>query len=81
LIIAATYPGTGDGGTTVAFNAKQQAQRSGLALVNGTVYIAWARMRTFSPWYGWIMGYNETALTQTAAFQQRAPTSRGAASG
>jgi hypothetical protein len=68
VIITATYPGTGDGGTTVAFNTKQEAQRSGLALVNGTVYIAWGSNEDISPWYGWIMGYNETTLTQTAAF-------------
>ena len=77
VIIAATYPGTGDGGTTVAFNAKQQAQRSGLALVNGTVYIAWGSNEDISPWYGWIMGYNETALTQTAAFNSAPNVQRG----
>jgi hypothetical protein len=77
VIIAATYPGTGDGGSAVAFNAKQQAQRSGLALVNGTVYIAWGSNEDISPWYGWIMGYNETALTQTAAFNSAPNVQRG----
>lgn len=77
VIIAATYPGTGDGGTTVTFNAKQQAQRSGLALVNGTVYIAWGSNEDISPWYGWIMGYNETSLTQTAAFNSAPNVQRG----
>jgi len=77
VIIAATYPGTGDGGSTVAFNAKQQAQRSGLALVNGTVYIAWGSNEDISPWYGWIMGYNETALTQAAAFNSAPNVQRG----
>jgi hypothetical protein len=68
VIIAATYPGTGGGGTTVAFSAKQEAQRSGLVLANGTVYIAWGSNQDMAPWYGWIMGYNEATLTQTAAF-------------
>ena len=42
VTITATYPGTGDGGTTDTFNPRQQNQRPGLAFVNGTVYIAWA---------------------------------------
>jgi hypothetical protein len=66
--IAGTYAGTGDGSNTVAFNAKQENQRGGLALVNGTVYITWAAHEDASPWYGWIMGYqyNGSTLTQSA---------------
>jgi hypothetical protein len=69
VLIAGTYPGIGDGGTTVAFNAKQENQRGGLALLNGVVYITWAAHEDKAPWYGWIMGYHYTgsALTQTAA--------------
>ena len=40
--IQGTYPGTGDGTTTTTFSALYENQRAGLALVNGTVYIAWA---------------------------------------
>jgi hypothetical protein len=69
-LIAAAVPGYADGSTTVAFNTKQQNQRAGLALVNGTVFIAWGSHEDSVPWYGWIMGYQygSGAWTQTAAF-------------
>jgi hypothetical protein len=68
VMIVGTYPGTGDGGTTVSFNARQENQRAGLALVNGVVYIAWTSHEDNSPYYGWMMSYqyNGTALTQKA---------------
>ena len=55
--IAATYPGTGDGGTIVTFDPRQENQRMSLALVNGVVYIAWASHEDTLPWYGWMMSY------------------------
>jgi hypothetical protein len=70
--IAASVPGTAsDGnGTTVTFNAQQEGQRPGLALVNGRVYIAWASHEDTLPFHGWLMGYQyaNNALAQTAAF-------------
>lgn len=65
VTIAGTYPGTGDGGTTVTFSPRQQNQRPGLALVNGIVYIAWASHEDKTPYYGWVMGYNAATLAQT----------------
>lgn len=69
-LIAASVPGFADGSTTVAFDPKQQNQRAGLALVNGTVFIAWGSHEDSVPWYGWIMGYQYAngAWTQSAAF-------------
>ena len=64
--IAATSPGSGDGGTTVTFNARQQNQRAGLALVSGVVYVAWASHEDTAPYYGWIIGFNASTLAQTA---------------
>jgi hypothetical protein len=66
--IALTYPGTGDGGTTTSFNARTSAQRSGLALINGTVYLAWASHEDAPPYYGWMAGYtyNGTAFAQAS---------------
>jgi hypothetical protein len=77
--INASVPGTGSGGTTVAFSAKQENQRPGLALANGSVYIAWASHEDSAPWYGWIMAYqyNGTQLTQSAAFNATPNTLEG----
>jgi hypothetical protein len=52
-----TYPGTGDGSTTDAFNTRTQNQRPGLALVNGVIYVAWASHEDYPPYYGWIVGF------------------------
>lgn len=60
-----TYPGTGDGGTTVRFNPQQQNQRPGLALVDGVVYVAWASHEDNPPYYGWVAGYNAATLAPT----------------
>ena len=57
MTIAGTFPGTGDGTTTVTFNPQTQNQRCGLALVNGVVYLAWGSHEDLGPYYGWIMGY------------------------
>ncbi len=67
-LITATFPGTGDGGNITTFNPRQENQRSGLALLNGTVYIAWASHEDTSPYYGWVIGYayNGSGFTQNA---------------
>jgi hypothetical protein len=60
--IAATFPGNGDGSSTVTFVARQENQRPGLALVNRIVYVAWASHEDVTPFYGWIIGYNASNL-------------------
>lgn len=62
--IAGTFAGTGDGGATTTFVARQQNQRPGLALADGTIYIAWSSHEDDPPYYGWIMGYDAATLTQ-----------------
>jgi hypothetical protein len=57
------FPGTGDGGATVSFNAQQQNQRPGLALVNGMVYVAWASHEDAAPYYGWVVAFSAADLT------------------
>ena len=65
LTSSITFPGTGDGGSTVSFNAQQQNQRPGLALVNGVVYVAWASHGDTPPYYGWVVGFNASTLAVT----------------
>ena len=57
-----TFPGTGDGASTVSFNPRQESQRPGLALVNGVVYVAWASHEDTPPYYGWVVGFNASNL-------------------
>jgi hypothetical protein len=60
-----TFPGSGDGGSTVGFSARQENQRAGLALINGVVYIAWASHEDTPPYYGWVIGFNASTLAVT----------------
>jgi len=67
--ITATYPGTSGGGTTVTFSPRTENQRSGLALVNDTVYIAWGSHEDAGTYYGWVIGYSYggSSFTRTSA--------------
>jgi hypothetical protein len=64
--IAAQYPGTGDNssGGFVVFDPAQYKERSGMLLVGGEVYLAWASHCDIRPYTGWIMGYSATTLAQ-----------------
>lgn len=65
--ISATYPGTGDNssGGVVIFDPAQYKERSGLLLIDDTVYLAWASHCDDRPYTGWIMGYKASTLAQT----------------
>ncbi len=64
--ISGTYPGTGDNssGGNVIFDPAQYKERTGLLLIGGTVYLAWASHCDFRPYTGWIMSYNANTLKQ-----------------
>jgi hypothetical protein len=68
VTIAATYPGSADGGSVDTFSAREENQRAGLTLANGNVYIAWAAHEDKTPYYGWVAAYsyNGSAFSQTA---------------
>jgi hypothetical protein len=74
LAATAIYPGPVVSGNqttvTVTFNPRQQNQRAGLALVNGTVYVASGSHEDTSPYYGWVLGYtyNSTGFTPAGAY-------------
>jgi chitodextrinase len=59
-----TFPGNFDGGSTVAFDPRNENQRPGLALVNGVVYIAWSAHEDQDQYHGWVIGFNASTLLQ-----------------
>ncbi len=66
--VSATYPGTGAGssGGNVVFDPAQYAERSGILLLNGTLYMGWTSHCDSGPYTGWLMAYNESTLAQTS---------------
>lgn len=66
VIISASVPGTGDGSSNgvVTFDPFREAQRPGLLVQNGTVYIGWASHCDIEPYHGWVMGYDSQSLSQ-----------------
>jgi hypothetical protein len=66
--IQATYPGTGanSSGGNVIFDPSQYAERVGLLLMNGTIYLGWTSHCDIDPYTGWLMAYNESTLAQTS---------------
>ncbi|HEY6445044.1 MAG TPA: pyrrolo-quinoline quinone [Acidobacteriaceae bacterium] len=65
--IQAAYPGTGANSSAgkVIFDPSQYAERAGLLLMNGTLYLGWTSHCDSGPYTGWLMGYRETTLAQT----------------
>jgi len=66
--IKATYPGSGanSSGGNVVFDPAQYAERVGLLLMNGTLYLGWTSHCDQDPYTGWLMAYSESTLQQTA---------------
>lgn len=70
VVITATCPGSGSGsaGGLITFDSQRQNQRPALALINGIVYIAWASHGDWSPYHGWLIGYDAATLQQTVVY-------------
>jgi uncharacterized protein (TIGR03437 family) len=68
VAIQATYPGTGEGGTTLVFQPRYYKQRPGLLLLNGVVYTAWSSHCDAYNYHGWLIGYDATTLAQVAIY-------------
>lgn len=75
VAIRATY--AGEGGAKSSFDPRTENQRAGLALANGTVYVAFGSHEDRMPFYGWIMGYryDGSAFKRTSTFNA-APNAR-----
>jgi len=66
--ITASYPGTGanSSGGKVIFDPGQYAERAGLLLLNGVLYLGWTSHCDSGPYTGWLIGYSESTLAQTS---------------
>ena len=80
VVIAATYAGTNTIDSTngvIVFNPYYQLQRSGLTLVNGTLYIVWASYCDYFNYHGWLMAYDPATLQQVAVYNDTPNGSEG----
>lgn len=66
--ITASYPGSGYGSQSgkQVFDPGQYAERVGLLLMNGSIFMGWTSHCDEDPYTGWLMMYNETTLQQTS---------------
>lgn len=66
VVIQASTPGTGDGGSTDVFQPKNYKQRPGLLLLHGVVYTAWSSHCDIGQYHGWLIGYDAQSLQQVS---------------
>ncbi len=78
--IQASYPGTGanSSGGSVVFDPGQYAERAGLLLPNGVVYLAWTSHCDGGAYTGWIMSYDQNSLAQVSVLNVTPNGSEGA---
>ncbi len=79
VLITAQTNGNGDGSVSgiIPFDAQKQNQRSGILLLNGTVYIAYSSHCNWGPYHGWLLGYDEQTLQQTIVYNTTPEGSQG----
>ncbi|MGH8320143.1 MAG: PQQ-binding-like beta-propeller repeat protein [Steroidobacteraceae bacterium] len=70
-----TYSSPAGGEKT--FSPGQYAERAALLLENQTVYTSWTSHCDMQPYSGWIVGYDESTLAQTAVLNIAADSSGG----
>jgi outer membrane protein assembly factor BamB len=80
VVIAASVPGTGAGGSlgVVPFDPKQYEERAALLLLNGVVYTAWTSHCDINPYTGWIIAYDAATLAQAGVLNVTPNGTRGA---
>lgn len=69
-VVAATVDGTGLDAANgkVSFSAKDEQQRMGLALVDGTVYAGFGSWCGLAPYHGWLFGFRADNLDQAVTY-------------
>ncbi|HWX22977.1 MAG TPA: hypothetical protein VN578_24005 [Candidatus Binatia bacterium] len=60
------------------FDARHNHNRPGLALLNNVVYLGFGSHCDWTPYHGWLFGYNATNLQQVAIFNTTSNGSQGA---
>ena len=60
-----------------SFEPGQYAERAALLLENGTLYTSWTSHCDIQPYSGWIVGYSESTLAQTAVLNVAADSDAG----
>lgn len=70
VAIEAQVDGAGDASVNgkIAFDAKQHLQRTGLLLLNGTVYAGFGSHGDNDPYHGWLIGFNASTLERVSVF-------------
>ena len=79
-VINAVVTGSGDGNDNaghVPFEPLTHLNRCALALVNGVIYLGFASHCDNGPYHGWLIGYDATNLSLTAAFNSTPNGSEG----
>ena len=61
--VQATFPNSQG---QMTFNPGQYAERAGLLLLTGVIYMGWTSHCDESPYTGWVMGYSESTLQQVS---------------
>ena len=66
--IQASFPGSGENssGGNVIFDPAKYKERSGLLLINGQIYTAWASICDDPPYTGWVIAFDAKTLAMTS---------------
>ena len=68
VVVTASMPGKGDGGSTVNLISKNYKERAGLVLSNGIVYTTWASHCDEFLYHGWVVSYDAKTLAQVGVY-------------
>jgi hypothetical protein len=64
--ITATYTASAAGSVATTFDPGQYEERAALLLSQGIVYTSWTSHCDIAPYSGWVIGYDESTLTQAS---------------